>query len=104
MPRRKKKDEVVPAETLKEETARKRKPKMTKGEKIALEREIRRYVRADGGYRKDLPQKDKERCAKLLKKRPEQLSDPRHGNVVRDKSIIVPGLDKPTVAGIQVKK
>ncbi len=69
--------------------------KLSVGDRIIFEREIRRYVRADGGYRKGLAKEDKVKCEKLLKRmgrtRPE-----------RDKDILVPGLDKPTVAGMIV--
>ncbi len=33
-----------------------------------IEREIRKYVKRDGGFRKDLPEADKKRCENLCKK------------------------------------
>lgn len=96
-----KKKAVTVGKTLKEEKqeAKANAPvPMTEKEKIALEREIRRYVRRAGGYRKGLPQKKKELCAKLLAKR----KGPLRAKVVIDPEILVPGLDKPTVANLDI--
>jgi len=94
-----KKKEVVVGKTLreekKEEEAKKPVP-MTDEEKIALEREIRRYVRRAGGYRKGLSQEKRELCGKLLAKR----QGPHHAKVEIDPEILVPGLDNPTVSNL----
>ena len=69
--------------------------KLSADEKVRYEREIRRYVRDSGGFRKGLADADKTKCNKLLKKM-------KRKGVTRDKKIVVPGLDKPTVAGMLV--
>ena len=71
-----------------------------------LEREIRRYIKKtvdpekETGYRKNLPNKKKERCGKLLRKWQEltgKRREPIHG---WDTSVLVGGIDKSSVANI----
>ena len=94
-----KKKEVVVGKTLreekKEEDAKKPVPQ-TEKQKIGLEREIRRYVRRIGGYRKNLSQKKKELCVEKLAER----QGPLRNKVVIDPEILVPGLDNPTVSNL----
>jgi len=84
--------------TLKEETnLRKQKEKeaeLSEDDRIAMEREIRRYVRKAGGYRKGLPESEKAKCAKLL------IKLGRSKSISWDETIILPGIDKPTVTGM----
>lgn len=89
----KKKDEIAP-EIVKEILEKKPKePEMTDEEKVLTEREIRKYVKKTGGYRKGLPYKDEAHCGDLLKKMGRK-------KVEWDRNIIVPGIDKPTVKDI----
>jgi hypothetical protein len=60
---------------------------------VATEREIRRYVKRAGGYRKGLSEKDKAQCATLLRKLGRQ-------EIAWDPTIQVPGYDNPTVANL----
>lgn len=83
-------------------------------EAVGIEREIRRYIRKDGGYRKNLGEDAKKRCAHYLRKRLElpenkDRSDLRNkdedGKVLKspalvcDATIQVPGMDAPSVSG-----
>lgn len=63
--------------------------------KIRYEREIRRYIKASGGYRKGLTEKEKMTCEKLMKR-------VKRKNLEWDTSIQIPGMDKPTVAGMVI--
>ena len=60
-----------------------------------LERELRRYVRRGGGFRKNLPKNHKEVAQRIMKKLGRKKPE-------WDKSIVVFGVDKPTVARINV--
>lgn len=64
-------------------------------QKAMLERELRRYVRRDGGFRKNLPSAHKEVALRLMKKLGRK--EPKW-----DKSIVLPGIDNPTVARLLV--
>jgi hypothetical protein len=89
--KRKSHKQVVPR-TLKQEL--KKKPKgMSEEEKVRTEREIRRYVRKIGDYRKGLPDNEKAICARLLRKM-------GRTEVEWDRTIHVPGMDNPSVADI----
>ena len=71
-------------------------------DKTALEREIRRYVKRSGGYRKGLPQAKKDLCDALLKDRLElgcDLTDKKGDQLVKwDTDVFVEGIDNPSVA------
>ena len=69
--------------------------KLSADEKVRYEREIRRYVKAAGGYRKGLADKEKATCQKLMKRAGKKKLE-------WDTSIAVPGMDKPTVAGMVI--
>jgi len=58
---------------------------LTEGERVALEREIRRYIARSGGFRENLPKEKQEVCRNLMK---------RIGRtkVEWDITIIVPGM------------
>lgn len=69
-------------------------------DRVGIEREIRRYVKRGGGYRKGLAGSDKARCARLIILRA-KLSDNKGKEslgVRWDHEVEVPGLDQPTVA------
>jgi len=74
-------------------TSKPTKKKLKKGEKIAHERELRRYAKRSGGFRKGITADQKETAQNLMKilgrKHPEW-----------DKYIVVPGYDNPTVKGM----
>ena len=76
-------------------TSKPKKMKLSSEDKVAYERELRRYVRKDGGYRKGLSEEKVERCKKSMKRLGRK-------NVKWDKTIVVPGLDKPTVKGMVI--
>lgn len=73
------------------------KPKEDDDPTILIEKELRRYIRKDGGYRKGLSPEDKERCRKLM-------GIAGRNSLIWDKSISIKGMDKPTVANIVFKK
>ena len=60
-----------------------------------MERELRRYVKRNGGFRKGLPSAHKEVALRLMKKLGRKKPE-------WDKSIVLPGLDNPTVARLLV--
>ena len=62
---------------------------------ILVEKEIRRCVKKDGGFRKDLPEADKKHCIELLK----GLGRPE-ADLKWNTEIVIAGMDKPTVANI----
>jgi hypothetical protein len=81
---------------------------------VGIEDEIRKYVKRNGGYKKNLPEDQKKKCAHYLRKRldlPENKDKDELRNkdedgkvlkspaVVWDKTILVPGRDAPSVAG-----
>lgn len=99
-PRKKKKAEVPDAETIllmqppKAKTIKTETLKMSKASvKVALERELRRYVKRTGKFRKDLSDSGKARAKDILKKLDRK-------EVSWDPSIFVPGYDAPTVKGM----
>jgi hypothetical protein len=69
--------------------------KLTKSQKIGFERELRRYVKKTGGFRKNLPEKEKETALGLMK-----ILERK--SPAWDKKIIVPGYDKPTCANMVI--
>ena len=72
--------------------------------KVAMEREIRRYVKINGGFRKDLPPADKKIALDLLKQAKRKLEDGW------DLQIVVPGFEqssaspRPVKAGVLLEK
>jgi hypothetical protein len=66
-------------------------------QKVLTERELRRYIKKEGGFRKGLSEKDKEICKDLLKKAGREEDDLKW-----NPDILVPGVDKPTVKGMVV--
>jgi hypothetical protein len=98
-----------------EEELRKNEPK----EAVDIEREIRRYVKKTGGYRKHLPDDKKKTGAYYLRKRlnlPENVDrddlkqEGASGDVTNtpaviwDRTVLVPGIDAPSVAGYTYDK
>ncbi len=82
-----------------QEQARKAQKKVEAAEpntQVDVEREIRKYIKRSGGYRKNLPEAAKKRCAHFLRKR--GLKDEKGFPLKWDTSITVPGIDSPTVA------
>lgn len=63
--------------------------------KYMLERELRRYVKRDGGFRKNLPKEKMEVAKRIMKKLGREKPE-------WDPSIVIFGVDKPTVARINV--
>lgn len=61
---------------------------------MAWERELRRYIKRDGGLRKNLPKKAADRVRVLMKKLK------RTGKPKWNQDIVIPGYDNPTVSGI----
>ncbi len=76
-------------------TSKPKKEKLSSDDKVAYERELRRYVKSSGGFRKDLPKLKQEKAVKIMKVLGRK-------SVEWDKSIVVPGLDKPTVKGMVI--
>jgi hypothetical protein len=68
-----------------------------KEQKVLTERELRRYIKKEGGFRKGLSEKEKEVCKDLLKSLGRQEDDLKW-----NQDILVPGVDKPTVKGMVV--
>lgn len=72
-----------------------KKLKLTKKQKVGYERELRRYVKRAGGFRKGLPEAQKDTARGLMKildrKKPEW-----------DVKILIPGYDKPTCTGMVI--
>ena len=69
--------------------------KLTSKQKIGYERELRRYVKKTGGFRKGLPEVQKDTALGLMK-----ILDRK--SPAWDKKIIVPGYDKPTCADMVI--
>lgn len=75
--------------------------KLTEEERALYEREIRRYIKSTGGYRKGVDDKTKVLCRNML----QALGRPMNPDgLCWDRTIIIPGFDKPTVRGMIVKE
>lgn len=85
--------EAIPGDIPEEKTAPTVSGEDKAAAKIALERELRRYVKRTGDFRKGLSSKAKDEARRLLK---------RLGRTqpAWDRSILIPGFDAPTVASI----
>lgn len=99
-PRRKVEEELVEGFVNKDGLPTTEKPKQRKKfsaeeRENMLERELRRYVKRSGGFRKNLPKSHKEVAKRIMKKLGRKKPE-------WDNNIVVAGLDNPTVARLDV--
>ena len=86
----KKKTVKAPVEKPKEkkDVEKAKKTPLTDEQKMALERELRKYVKKTGGFRKDLPEQDKQKALRIMKRLGRK--EPKW-----DTKIVIPGYDLP---------